>query len=230
VLQSGDLVQNGEVQALWDDEFWPTVLPLARETPMYPALGNHERKGAPYFKYFDVPEEYSFDYGNAHFVALNSNRPPSEHHAQEEWLRKDLAAHKSATWRIVFFHHTPYTCVAIENRRVSSVALRNRLEPIFKAGNVQLVVNGHDHNYQHHLANGIHYLVTGGGGAPLYDLRMDTPFTKTAKKAHHHCEITVNGTSMNVRAIEPDGTVIEQFVVITTQTAVAERVNTSAQR
>jgi acid phosphatase type 7 len=210
VIQSGDLVADGENQVQWD-EYWRTAERFLLNVPMYPALGNHERGGAPYFRYFEVPQEYSFDYGNVHFVALNSNRPASEHAAQEEWLRKDLAAHQSATWRVAFFHHTLYTCTTIASRREQELKLRARLEPIFKAGNVQLVVNGHDHNYQHHVANGIHYVVSGGGGAPLYDVNPDTPFVKKAKKTHHHCELSVDGPKMSVRAVEPDGSVIEAF-------------------
>src|SRR5205823_12300320 len=127
--------------------------------------------------------------------------------------KKDLAARQNATWRIVFFHHTPYTCVDMEPRRIASVKLRERLEPIFLAEKVNLVLNGHDHTYQHHFANGIHYVVTGGGGAPLYKVRLDTPFTKAAKSAHHDCEITVNGRHMAIRAVEPDGSVIESFEI-----------------
>src|SRR5262249_48207314 len=97
--------------------------------------------------------------------------------------------------------------------RAASVKLRERLEPIFLQEHVNLVLNGHDHTYQHHFANGIHYVVTGGGGAPLYKVRLDTPFTKAAKSARHHCEFTVNGNRMSVRAVEPDGTVIEQFEI-----------------
>jgi Icc-related predicted phosphoesterase len=210
VTQSGDLVANGESEPLWD-EFWRVVAPLVRETPYYPSLGNHEVNGAPYFRYFDVKREYSFDYGNAHFVSIDTNRPPSEHKAQEKWLRKDLESHQNATWRIVFFHHTPYTCSVTESRRVDSVSLRARLEPIFMKEKVQLVITGHDHNYQHHFANGIHYIVSGGGGAPLYDFRLDTPFTKKARKAYHDCEITVNGDKMGIRVVEPNGSVIEEF-------------------
>lgn len=212
VIQTGDLVQDGTVEAQWTD-FFRVAADLLREAPYLPALGNHERSGAPYFHYFDVPREYSFDYGNAHFVALDSNRPPEEFAAQEKWLRKDLAAHQDATWRIVYFHHTPYTCVAMPPRRVAAEKLRARLEPIFLQQHVNLVINGHDHDYQHHLANGIHYVVTGGGGAPLYAVQPDTPFVKAAKSAHHYCELTVNGSRMSVRAVEPDGTVIEQFEI-----------------
>src|SRR5262249_26307766 len=155
------------------------------ETAYYPCLGNHERKGAPYFRFFNVPEEYSFDYGNAHFVALDSNRPESEYAAQEEWLRKDLAAHKQTKGRILFFHHTVHTCVDKPGRRLESAERAKRLEPIFAAGRVQLVINGHDHDYQRHVARGITYIVTGGGGAPLYSVTPDTPFVKKAEMTHH---------------------------------------------
>ncbi|HEU4753776.1 MAG TPA: metallophosphoesterase, partial [Armatimonadota bacterium] len=194
-------------------EFFRVASGVLKDVPYYPAPGNHERNGAPYFRYFAVPRDYSFDYGNAHFVMLDSNRPAAELAAQDEWLRKDLAAHQGATWRIVAFHHTPYTCVDSEPRRVAAALLRARLEPIFQAGKVQLVINGHDHNYQHHFANGIHYVVTGGGGAPLYNVRLDTPFTKAGKKAHHECEITIEGKHLRLRAVEPEGGVIEEFEV-----------------
>jgi hypothetical protein len=212
ILQTGDLVQDGTNETQWD-EFFRMAGKVLRDTPYYPVLGNHERNGAPYFRYFDVAREYSFDYGNAHFTMLDSNRPPAEHAEQEAWLRKDLAAHRDATWRIVAFHHTPYTCVAMEKRRTAAAALRARLEPIFLAGKVGLVINGHDHDYQHHFANGIHYVVTGGGGAPLYAVQLDTTFTKAAKKAHHDCEITVDGRRISVRAVEPNGSVIEAFEI-----------------
>jgi hypothetical protein len=212
IVQTGDQVADGNKQAQWD-EFWQIAGNTLSETAYYPSLGNHERHGAPYFQYFAVPQDYSFDYGNAHFVALDSNRPPAEYAAQQEWLRKDLKAHQDAKWRIVFFHHTMYTCVDIPDRRAESVERAKRLEPLFVEGHVQLVINGHDHDYQHHLARGITYLVTGGGGAPLYDVTPDTPFVLRAKKAHHHCEIQVRGEELSVRVVEPDGNVIEDFTI-----------------
>jgi hypothetical protein len=215
VIQTGDLVADGTNEAQWD-VFWKTATPLMRETPYYPALGNHEKEGAPYFRYFGVPAEYSFDYGNIHFVALDSNRPETEFAAQEKFLRDDLLAHQNAIWRIVFFHHTVYTCVDKPDRRELAKALSARLEPIFKAGHVQMVINGHDHDYQRHVGpTGITYLVTGGGGAPLYTVTPDTPYVKVAKMTYNDCEITVDGTTINVRAVAPDGTEIDKFTLTT---------------
>ena len=213
VVQTGDLVADGTVEPQWD-VFFKTVAPLIRNTAYFPALGNHERQGAPYFRYFGVPREYSFDYGCIHFVALDSNRPESEFAEQEAFLRKDLQAHQGATWRVVFFHHTPYTCVDKPGRRELAAKLSARLEPIFAAGKVGLVINGHDHDYQRHVsAAGITYLVTGGGGAPLYAVTPDTPFVKKAKSVYNDCEISVDGPTLSVRAVEPDGSEIERFTL-----------------
>lgn len=212
ILQTGDQVADGNNQAQWN-EFWQIAGKELSETAYYTSLGNHERRGAPYFQYFNLPQDYSFEYGNTHFVAMDSNRPPSEYAAQQEWLRKDLKAHQDAKWRVVFFHHTVHTCVDIPDRRAESAERAKRLEPIFAEGHVQLVINGHDHDYQHHLAHGITYLVTGGGGAPLYDVTPDTPFVLRAKKAHHYCELQVTGAALSIRVVEPDGNVIEDFTL-----------------
>lgn len=213
VLQTGDQVANGEREPEWD-VFFATAEPMLKDAAYFPELGNHEHNAAPYFKYFPVPRDYSFDYGNVHFVGLDSNRPDGEKTAQDAWLGRDLAVHQSATWRVVFLHHTPYTCVDIAQRRLDSARLRARLEPIFQAGRVQLVITGHDHTYQRHVGpTGIQYVVSGGGGAPLYDIRRgdDTSFTVAAKKAYNDCEITVNGPLLSLRAVEPDGTQIDRF-------------------
>jgi len=218
IVQTGDQVANGTSEEQWD-EFWQIAGKALSETAYYPSLGNHEKSGAPYFRYFAVPAEYSFDYGDIHFTALDSNRPETEYAAQQEWLRKDLQAHQGARWRIVFFHHTVHTCVNKPGRREESAERAARLEPILKAGHVQLVINGHDHDYQRHVAQGITYLVTGGGGAPLYDLTADTPYVKKALMVHHHCEFSVDGDTISVRAIQPDGSLIEQFTLHANSTA-----------
>lgn len=212
LLQTGDLVANGEIMEQWD-EYWRVAGPTLASVPMYPALGNHERNGAPYFRYFDVPRDYAFDYGDVHFVALDSNKTGADAVAQRAWLRKDLADHQKARWRVVFMHHTLYTCTNIPARRLESEVRRKELEPILKNGRVQLMVTGHDHNYQRHVADGITYIITGGGGAPLYDLTMDTPYIVTGKKAHHHCEITVDRDRMQFRVVEPSGALIDQFEI-----------------
>jgi hypothetical protein len=88
---------------------------------------------------------YSFDYGNTHWTVLDSN--PYVDWTNKElkvWVAKDLAAATQATWRIVTFHHPGFNS---SNEHLEQQHMR-LLAPIFEAGKVDLVLNGHLHNYQ----------------------------------------------------------------------------------
>ena len=69
---------------------------------------------------------------------------------------------------------------------------------------------GHDHNYQHYLKNGVHYFITGGGGAPLYD--VDTPpagITLKVESTEHFVVVKVDGKTARVEALRLDGQPLE---------------------
>ena len=77
---------------------------------------------------------------------------------------------------------------------------------------ITAVFNGHDHNYQHHLKNGIHYVVTGGGGAPLYDPDAPIPgVTQKVERTEHYVRIKVTGNQAKVEAIALDGRLLDAF-------------------
>ncbi len=88
---------------------------------------------------------FSFDYGNAHWVVLDSN--PYVDWTDPElrsWVERDLAAAKDATWRFVAFHHPPFN-----SSRAHFGDQRMRvLADVFEAGAVAVVWTGHVHNYQ----------------------------------------------------------------------------------
>ena len=65
-------------------------------------------------------------------------------------------------------HNPPYT--ATERDNAVDQALRATLVPLFEQYGVDVVFSGDDHFYRHSLRNGIHYIITGGGGAPLHDV------------------------------------------------------------
>jgi acid phosphatase type 7 len=69
---------------------------------------------------------------------------------------------------------------------------------------------GHDHNYQHYLKDGVHYFITGGGGAPLYD--VDTPpegITKKVESTENFLIVDVDGNKAHVEAKKPSGETLE---------------------
>jgi len=90
---------------------------------------------------------YSFNYGNAHWTVVDSN--PYVDWTDKEitnWVKNDLAspAAKNATWRFVIFHHPGFS----SSREHYEQQHMRLLSPIFEAGNVDVVFNGHVHNYQ----------------------------------------------------------------------------------
>jgi len=151
ILLAGDLVNRGAKRDDWDDFFFNGAPQFAR-MPLMPTIGNHECQGghpALYLKNFHLPlngpaeleleRAYSFEYGNALFVVLDSNLPPEK---QTPWLEAQLKQ-SQATWKFVMFHHPIYSSKSTRN----NAEIREAWVPIFDKYHVDLVLQGHDHAY-----------------------------------------------------------------------------------
>jgi parallel beta-helix repeat protein len=178
VLHVGDLVNDGSDLEEWN-RFFEAARAMMSTTTFYTTLGNHEYAsygGGPgdpvqnYYDAFGVPEWYSFDCSDAHVTVLDSNdqaNVPTE----TTWLLNDLGSDSAAnaTWKFISFHHPPYSSSA--KNYGGWTYFRDLWCPIFINHNVNAVFNGHVHAYERLKADGIHYVVAGTGGGPLYDLR-----------------------------------------------------------
>jgi acid phosphatase type 7 len=150
----------------------------------YPTPGNHEYKtprAAGYYRYFGaraaVPVRpwYSFRLGAWHLVALNSNCGAVDCAAEAAWLRADLAAHP-ARCTLALWHHPRFTSGSEGPTR----AVGPLWDALYTAG-ADLVLNGHDHDYERFApqdplgrpdpAGGIREFVVGTGGAPSLPFR-----------------------------------------------------------
>jgi predicted phosphodiesterase len=88
---------------------------------------------------------FSFNYGNAHWTVIDSDTYVDwTDSTLKDWVKKDLAASSSATWHFVMFHHPGFNS-SIEHFEQQQMRL---LAPIFEKGKVDVVFNGHVHNYQ----------------------------------------------------------------------------------
>jgi predicted phosphodiesterase len=213
VLHTGDLVADGADSAQWP-VFFNIERELLRKTAFFPSLGNHERNNRQYYDFFDVTTPYySFNWGGGHFIVLNSdigNVASSEvvrgefWKEQVRWLEEDLQKSQSADFRFVIAHHPPLTAV---ERRQGNNPHMTALMPMFEKYKVSAGFFGHDHNYQHYLKNGIHYFVTGGGGAPLYDVNKPPEgITLKVESTEHFVVVKVEGKTARVEALRLDGT------------------------
>jgi hypothetical protein len=208
VLNTGDLVDNGRIAQDWVDFF--NASPFVHNSTLYPVLGNHEEYGRRYFSFFSLPFNerwYSFDNGPVHFIGLDSNPLGAFRLAQYLWLLYDLWTN-SQSFTIVFFHHPVYS----SGNHGNATVLQKLWGPVFEHFQVDLVMNGHDHDYEHSIVNGITYIVTGGGGAPLYDVGH-SPWTVYAEKTYHYCLLTVNSSTLTFEAKKPDGSVFDSFLL-----------------
>ena len=218
VLHTGDLVASGNAAVDWD-KFFEIEKDLLRNIPFYPTPGNHERNTPLFFKYFSFPNgdghHYSFDWGSAHFAVIDSNEvgtTPQEKaaflQAQIDWLQNDLGRNIRPLV-FVWLHEPPFTGVA--DRKEISAKLAAKLEPVLLKGRVAAVFGGHDHNYQHHVHAGLDYIVTGGAGAPLYEL---SPTPETMVKGlvtDNYVRIHVKGTTAKLEAVDLEGKVLDSF-------------------
>jgi hypothetical protein len=208
VISTGDLVDGGINPDNWVDFF--TASSFIHNSTLYPVLGNHEQYSKSYFAYFSLPGHerwYSFDNGPVHFIGLDSNLRNAFRLVQLVWLVHDLRTN-SQPFTIVFFHHPLYS----SGNHGNATLLRMIWKPIFEHFGVDIVFNGHDHDYERSVVNGITYIVTGGGGAPLYDVGHSS-WTVYSEKTYHYCLLSVNAELLTLQAIKPDGTVFDSFTI-----------------
>ena len=215
VMQTGDLVDNADSAALWP-MFFDAERELLRKAAYFPALGNHEHNSKNYYEFLDAKAYYSFNWGGAHFAVINSDidnvsASAAERDAfwqeQTRWLEADLRDAQKANFRFVFAHHPPMTAV---KRRQGDNPQMTALEPVFEKFGVTAGFFGHDHNYQHYKKDGVHYFITGGGGAPLYD--VDTPpegITIKVDSTENFVVVNVDGEKAHIEAKKPSGDTLD---------------------
>ena len=214
VMHTGDLVADGADPGLWPI-FYDAERELLRNVAFYPALGNHEHNARNYYDFMDAKPYYSFNWGKAHFTVINSDignvaATESERDAfwkaQTAWLEEDLKDAAESDYRFVFAHHPPRTAV---KRRQGDNAHMTALEPMFEKYHLTAGFFGHDHNYQHYTKSGIHYFITGGGGAPLYDVDVPPAGTIKVESTENFVVVNVSGRTIRIEARKPDGTVVD---------------------
>lgn len=202
-INMGDLVDNGYDFSQWRAWF-NSVAPMIENIPFAPVMGNHETYNidwqiappTPYLTLFNLPENgtganknqyYSFDYGDVHFVVLNTQTDemadfnPDLMQQQLSWLRSDLAGTQSK-WKIVLMHKDilRYAFTDRPNNfdpaSIQFTPWAQQLMPVFEEYNVDAVLTAHLHTYRRRVPlkafkpdnTGITYILTGVAGSVRY--------------------------------------------------------------
>jgi Icc-related predicted phosphoesterase len=209
LLLGDNVYPNGDPAGLADtvDEPFADVLDGGAE--LLAILGNHDvgsGYGDAQLEALGMPGHYwAKEYGDVLIVGLDSNE--MEDPAQLRFLDDTLAA-TDATWRIVALHHPAYSA----GYQGSSIEVRDALAPYVESHQVQLVLSGHDHDYQRSMPiDGATYVVSGGASGTRRTGEDD--FTATSYSWHHFVDIAITDDQLVLRAVGQDGTVFDEVVL-----------------
>lgn len=240
VLTTGDNAYRDGTYDQFDQKVFQVYGDIFKRSAIFPTLGNHDyhdNDGAPYLDLFDLPGNagspeaieryYSFDYGDAHFVGLDSNillnaAGSAASTDMLDWLRNDLGQ-TTRRWKIVAFHHPAYST----GKHGSNSRVQAGLVPILEEFGVDLVLTGHDHIYQrtHPLRagqvtpvekGGIVYIVSGAGHQASYTCsQAGWSAVEYCSEAYGlYSRITVNRDSLRVEAVDEEGNIKDHYLIV----------------
>ena len=177
-LMLGDNAYPAGTDQDYQGKLFDIYTSMLRKSVLWPTIGNHDAvasdplaQSGPYFDMFTLPAGgqaggvvssteayYSFDYGNIHFVVLDSSasdRSPGGD--MLVWLEMDLAD-TLQEWLVAFWHHPPYSKGSHDSDlEIELIEMRQNVVPILEDYGVDLVLTGHSHSYERSFLIDGHY-------------------------------------------------------------------------
>jgi hypothetical protein len=225
VLDTGDYTGQGEHKTdFYDEQFFQPASGLIEHATFFPAIGNHEserrhpRIPFRYLANFSVPTDnsgteyyYSFDVGDVHIAVLDVYATDfATGSKQWEWVRRDLDA-SDATWKFAVMHYPIYIHRSGPTVSYGNTEIREHLVPLFEEFGVTAAFSGDSHFYQRSEVNGVHYICTGGAGAPLYDPGDGEDYIRASAKVNHYTWVTIENGEMTLYAFDRDNNLLDRM-------------------
>jgi hypothetical protein len=228
LIHTGDFVEDGANELEWQ-RFFEIERGLLRDRCVFASVGNHELVqpgGEAFLRYFgetgagavdgglELPADRrrlyrSVRWGNVRLFFLNAMDGATTAE-EKKWLTDELAksaAEPGITFRMAVLHHGPYSSGPHgPNPRLWNAGMVDLL----RENRIDLVWSGHDHIYERGDGKGLKYVVSGGGGAPLYPIRKRQASSRITESAHHFIEVQVNGQELAMVARRVDGSILDK--------------------
>jgi hypothetical protein len=206
---------------------------LLKNHKLYPSPGNHDyansstnqdvHSNCPYYSIFNLPtaaecggvasgkeEFYSYDIGNVHFLALDAYGEESNLRiydttgAQAVWVKQDLAAN-TKKWTVAYWHHPPYTMGSHNSdSEPELVNMRNNFIRILERYGVDMIINGHSHDYERSYLIKGHYglestfnsgTMAVSTSSAAYTSNVTCPYVYNSTPANHGTVYVVAGST-----------------------------------
>lgn len=208
LLTTGDNFYNDDVDFLMQPYRWVEGAGI----PWWITWGNHdvetESRIRAVEQTFDDPPRWTLhEWGRVDVVILDSNQVDSL--PQAAFFLNAMGESERPT--ILVLHHPPYSCT----HREDTVRTINQWVSILDE-DVVLVLAGHDHSYQRYESDGIQYVVTGGGGAPLHDLQscpVGHPEQLAGAAIHNFVVLRQIDGAIELSGYDVNGGVIDQILI-----------------
>ena len=210
LLLGDNVYPDGDPDRIPETVFDPYAAVL-EHADLLAIIGNHDVMGGRADEQLEVlgqsGNRWAVEQADTLVVGLDSNELLRDGEEQLDWLDRTLAD-SGATWRIVAVHHPPYSA----GYQGSSLRVREQLAPILERHGVQLVLSGHDHDYQRSTTmDGVNYVVSGAGSGTRRTGRSD--FTAESFAWLHFTDIGVYEDRMVVRSVSEDLEMADQVEI-----------------
>lgn len=202
VVVTGDLVDFGDSEEEWA-EFREITKELRSKADYLAAPGNHDLYPQRLFeREFGLDRTYREKVvGDAHVFLLDSNQYFSDGE-QLRWLEEQAAA-STSRHKIAAFHHPPYSLDSWEGEEQR---VRERIHALLVRLRFCAAFMGHHHSFYATRRDGLRYVVSAGGGAPLYPIEESKAIPGDLYRRFHHfvaCRVSEKGVT--ARVFDPDG-------------------------
>lgn len=236
-IHTGDVVglieeNNGPVEA-YALKFYKTLSPLLHRMPVYTIIGNHDydfpaRWQESFFYYYAFPsfpeplfsasqkqgdnQYYTFAYQGVQFMMLDSQVffGVEGREAEQAWMTERLADTRFR-FTIPVLHVPPYFSGSIHPD--DGLAVRQFWSPLFAAAHTPLALSGHSHHYERLVADGVTYIVSGGGSATLYPAGEILPQSQVFASRTHFVLLEIYDDRIELSAISKDGDVLDRATI-----------------
>ena len=229
LVHTGDVVQRAGVRSEWAS-YLATSLPVSDHVPVVLALGNHEL-----YQPWDLPPEARVDalaeamaqvpppddpearaagagpaafhvqVGPVLLVSLNSNVRMGAGSQQLRFLAEASARTPTARFRLAAMHHGPASSGAHGPHRDAAAMIA-----AFKEAGVMLSLAGHDHLYERIARDGVTYVISGGGGAPLYQQKHLEVGSQAFASTYNWTMVTVRGDALALESFSLEGAALDR--------------------
>lgn len=213
LVNTGDMVVDGSEAEGWQ-HFFDVETPLLETHCAFVAIGNHELfdpTAALFLRYFGEQNSSrlyrTMRWANTRFFFLNG-MDTFLSSDERSWLDSELAkadTEPGIVWRVVVIHYGPWSA----GPHGGNPRLQPVVDELFQH-KIDLIVSGHDHIYERGEKDGMKYLLTGGGGAPLYRVATPVATTRFVEPTYHFVEVRVDDQQVKIVAKRADGSVMEK--------------------